>query len=276
MTDSHCAAQRTVVGSHGKRAAKETLRAAKGAALIYLDPPFGTGKSFYLSDPDTAGVDGELAYDDPQWEPYTLPSCAAQIAELSASALANDGVVVVHCDARASWAVESVFAAALGHDSYHGHIVVRAGSRDSAPRPSKSLTLTSTHNLLHIFGRSALPQIPGSIPSFVVDGTRHLDTLWTDLEIRGRMTRYPTEKSEGLAERLISWLTRPGDIVVDPFAGSGTVPAVAVRMGRRIVSGDRSSVAAKISSSRIAAAAESMGCVVSMTNTIAPDSPNER
>jgi site-specific DNA-methyltransferase (adenine-specific) len=90
------------------------------------------------------------------------------------------------------------------------------------------------------------------------------------------MTRYPTEKSEGLAERLISWLTRPGDIVVDPFAGSGTVPAVAVRMGRRIVSGDRSSVAAKISSSRIAAAAESMGCVVSMTNTIAPDSPNER
>ena len=43
---------------------------------------------------------------------------------------------------------------------------------------------------------------------------------------------HPCPIPERLAERMISMLTTEGDIVLDPFAGGGTVPCVAQRMGR--------------------------------------------
>lgn len=47
-----------------------------------------------------------------------------------------------------------------------------------------------------------------------------------------RITGYPTEKNEGLLERIISASSNPGDIVLDAFAGSGTTIAVADKLGR--------------------------------------------
>jgi len=46
---------------------------------------------------------------------------------------------------------------------------------------------------------------------------------------------HPWGQAEGEAARLIETLTKPGDLVVDPFSGGGTVPAVAARLGRRVV-----------------------------------------
>ena len=40
---------------------------------------------------------------------------------------------------------------------------------------------------------------------------------------------------ERLAERVVASFSAPGEVVLDPFAGSGTVAAVAVRMGRRAI-----------------------------------------
>jgi len=40
---------------------------------------------------------------------------------------------------------------------------------------------------------------------------------------------------ERLAEQVVRTFSGPGDRVLDPFAGSGTVPAVATRMGRRAI-----------------------------------------
>jgi len=42
-----------------------------------------------------------------------------------------------------------------------------------------------------------------------------------------------TPKPEALLERIIQIATKPGDLVLDFFAGSGTTPAVAHKMGRR-------------------------------------------
>jgi len=44
---------------------------------------------------------------------------------------------------------------------------------------------------------------------------------------------HSTQKPEALLERVIASSSRPGDIVLDPFAGSGTTPAVAKRLHRR-------------------------------------------
>src|SRR4030095_4073779 len=50
---------------------------------------------------------------------------------------------------------------------------------------------------------------------------------------KAEATSYPTQKPEGLLERIVRSSTEPGDIVMDIFAGSGTTAAVAEKLGRR-------------------------------------------
>ena len=47
------------------------------------------------------------------------------------------------------------------------------------------------------------------------------------------LRRHPNEKPEEACDRVLRLLTRPGDIVLDPFTGSGTIPAVCKRLGRQ-------------------------------------------
>jgi site-specific DNA-methyltransferase (adenine-specific) len=51
-------------------------------------------------------------------------------------------------------------------------------------------------------------------------------------------TEHATQKPEALIERLLLASSRPGDLVVDPFVGSGTTAAVATRLERRFLCGD--------------------------------------
>jgi len=55
--------------------------------------------------------------------------------------------------------------------------------------------------------------------------------------------RYPARFSPELAEAVISAFSRPGDLVVDPFMGGGTVPVEAQLLGRRCVGNDLNSLA---------------------------------
>ncbi len=64
-------------------------------------------------------------------------------------------------------------------------------------------------------------------------------------------TGYPTQKPEALLERLVLALSDPGDLVLDPYAGSGTTLAVAARLGRRFVGIDQSEVALGIATHRL-------------------------
>lgn len=46
---------------------------------------------------------------------------------------------------------------------------------------------------------------------------------------------HPTQKPEGLVERMVKASSNPGDLVLDPFAGSGTVPRVCQQLDRRCI-----------------------------------------
>ena len=48
-------------------------------------------------------------------------------------------------------------------------------------------------------------------------------------------TPHPTQKPERLVERVMRASSNPGDVVLDPFMGSGTAAVVAVRLGRRFI-----------------------------------------
>jgi modification methylase len=50
---------------------------------------------------------------------------------------------------------------------------------------------------------------------------------------------HPTQKPEALLARVMLSSTRPGDVVLDPFFGSGTTGAVAKRLGRHFVGIER-------------------------------------
>lgn len=62
--------------------------------------------------------------------------------------------------------------------------------------------------------------------------------VWNYSRVRFKMSEYenhPTQKPEALLERIILASSNPGDIVLDPFSGSFTTSAVAVRLGRKAI-----------------------------------------
>jgi site-specific DNA-methyltransferase (adenine-specific) len=71
-------------------------------------------------------------------------------------------------------------------------------------------------------------------------GAKPRDVLEVPVLCNGQVERgqHPTQKPEALIEKLIAASSAPGQLVVDPFVGSGTTAAVAARMGRRWIAGD--------------------------------------
>src|SRR5574341_1116860 len=65
----------------------------------------------------------------------------------------------------------------------------------------------------------------------------HPSNLWTDLTVpfwsMPENTDHPTQKPEKLLAKIILASTNPGDVVLDPFLGSGTTSVVAKKLGRR-------------------------------------------
>ena len=64
---------------------------------------------------------------------------------------------------------------------------------------------------------------------------------------------HPTQKPEALLHRVLLAATKPGDLVLDPFFGTGTTGAVAKRLGRRFIGIEREKDYAKLARARIAA-----------------------
>jgi modification methylase len=63
---------------------------------------------------------------------------------------------------------------------------------------------------------------------------------------------HPTQKPEALLARALLSSSRPGDLVLDPFFGTGTTGAVATRLGRRFIGIERDAAYAAAAEARIA------------------------
>jgi modification methylase len=74
------------------------------------------------------------------------------------------------------------------------------------------------------------------------------------IKIDGRKA-HPTQKPEALLHRVILASSRPGDLVLDPFFGSGTTGAVAQRLGRRYYGIENNPEYVRLASERLQAAA---------------------
>jgi site-specific DNA-methyltransferase (adenine-specific) len=71
----------------------------------------------------------------------------------------------------------------------------------------------------------------------------HPSNLWTDISVpfwsMPENTEHPTQKPEKLIAKLMLASSRPGDMILDPFLGSGTTSVVARKLGRRFVGIER-------------------------------------
>src|SRR5258707_1219618 len=76
-----------------------------------------------------------------------------------------------------------------------------------------------------------------------------------DERLKGRNGKklLPTQKPEALLARVLLSSSRPDDLVLDPFCGTGTTGAVAKRLGRRFIGCEQDAKYAKAADKRIAA-----------------------
>ncbi len=87
---------------------------------------------------------------------------------------------------------------------------------------------------------------PGTVPQrkkYLDEGRGvPLQDIWVDISpVQGGALEncfYPTQKPEAFLDRVVLASSNPGDIVLDCFAGSGSAPAVAEKLGRRWISCD--------------------------------------
>lgn len=105
--------------------------------------------------------------------------------------------------------------------------LLRKGSYNSGRRPSE-----------HVIGENSfLIDNGGAIPSNVL---AHSNTISSDSYREYCLDRglpiHPARMPEGVSEFFIKFLTSPGDLVLDPFAGSNTTGAVANALKRRWLS----------------------------------------
>ena len=109
---------------------------------------------------------------------------------------------------------------------------------------------------------------PGLVtPEKAALGKLPTDVWWhTIVPTRGReKTGYPTQKPEGILRRMVEASSRPGDWCLDFFAGSGTLGAVAARLGRRYVLIDSNPEAIDVMNDRLARVHEEVAPLAACT-----------
>src|SRR5467141_883918 len=85
------------------------------------------------------------------------------------------------------------------------------------------------------------------------DWTLALCTGEERLKGKDKKKLHPTQKPEALLVRVILSASRPDDLVLDPFCGTGTTGAAAKRLGRRFIGVEREAAYAAAAQARIAA-----------------------
>jgi site-specific DNA-methyltransferase (adenine-specific) len=112
----------------------------------------------------------------------------------------------------------------------------------------------------YVFNFDEMDRIPYMAPGLVgkekaLRGKTPTDVWWhTIVSPTGKeKTGYATQKPLGILERIVKIHSRPGDLVVDFFAGSGTTGEAAAKNGRRFLLVDDNHEAIRIMAARLAA-----------------------
>ncbi|MDJ1371199.1 DNA-methyltransferase [Gulosibacter molinativorax] len=228
--------------------------------LIYLDPPFNTGrkqlrqttKSVRSESGTRIGFKGQTyetvrgvvtSYDDAfedYWE-FLEPRLEEAWRLLDAT-----GTLYLHLDYREVHYAKVLLDALFGRECFLNEIIwaYDYGARSKSRWPSKHDTIlvyVKDPRRYHFDSEEVDREpymAPGLVtPEKVARGKLPTDVWWhTIVSPNGHeKTGYPTQKPLGILRRVIAASSRPGDWVLDFFGGSGTTGAAAMSLGRRFV-----------------------------------------
>jgi len=253
--------------------ALDVVRALPDGALaaVYIDPPFGTG---------TVRTGRGLRYQDRADEPDAFVAWLLPYLAETRRALAETGSLFVHLDyravhyvkvaldglfGRARFVNEIVWCYAVGGKSRRGfarkHDTILWYARGDAwafyPDAIRVPRRGGSHMRLVGGVQEKTDRKTGRVYRYPVAAGKIPEDWWTDVETLNHSdkerTGWPSQKPERLIERIVTAVTRPGDLVGDWFAGSGTTAAVAQRLGRRFVTVDREPEAIAVCTARLTA-----------------------
>ena len=251
--------------------------------LIYLDPPFNSNRTYSApigSQAAGAAFKDAWTFDDAdrvylallqERDPTTFAIIeAARLAHGKGMAaylgmmaqrltemrrvLRETGSLYLHCDPTASHYLKMLLDSLFGHGQFVNEIVWTYGLGGSSKR-----AFSKKHDCILFYSKTKeytfdKPLVRATSQRMKGEMKGMLDT-WSDIPSLNNQskerTKYPTQKPLALLDRIIRASSNEGDMVLDPFCGSGTTLVAAARLGRQWAGIDLSPQAVKLAYERI-------------------------
>ncbi len=253
----------------------------KSVDLVYLDPPFFTQKKHSLKPRDNSK---EYSFDD-TWE--NIESYKNYIQERLVECkrvLKDTGSVFLHCDRTASHYLRVALDEIFGIPNFQSEIVWAYKRWSNAKKG-----LLNSHQIIYFYSKS--PHFKFNKTFDAYSPTTNIDQIFQkrvrdengktkykkakngDYELMEQKSGvpladvweipylnpkanervgYPTQKPIILLERIIKLVTDKGDVVLDPFCGSGTTLVAATLLNRKYIGIDISEDAIELTKKRLA------------------------
>lgn len=249
--------------------------------LIYMDPPFLTGRKHVLK---ARGSNRQFSFDD-IWEngQEYAEFLEKRISKMK-RVLSDTGSIFVHCDKNGEHIIRAVLDSVYGARNFQSEIIwsykrwsnAKKGllpahqniyfySKTSSFKFNKMYSpYSETTNIDQILQRRTRDKNNRSVyqrnaNGEVVIGSEKkgvpLGDVWEIPYLNPKAkerTGYPTQKPLLLLERIIELVTSEGDVVLDPFCGSGTTCVAAKLLKRKYIGIDISQDAIETTKNRIA------------------------
>ena len=243
--------------------------------LIYIDPPFNTGKvqsrtqitTTQDAEGDRIGFQGKRyrtetigskSYGD-TFDDY-LGFLEPRLVE-AYRLLKPDGSLFFHIDYREVHYCKVLLDSIFGRDSFLNEIIwaYDYGARSKKKWPAKhdNILWYAKDPQNYQFHLEEVDRIPYMAPGLVgpekaAKGKTPTDTWWhTIVSPNGKeKTGYPTQKPRGVLDRIVKVHSRPGDLLLDFFAGSGTFGESALELDRNCILVDNNPEALQVMEQR--------------------------
>lgn len=216
----------------------------KSVDFVYTDPPFNTGNTQSLK----AG-----SYED-NFTHFMLfiKPILVQLERVTKP----DAVINLHFDQREVHYVKVWADQIFGRDKFMGEIIWHFETGSAAKKwwSNKHNTILQYGTKKSTYNIDAVSTTERKAPKPGYEDSKRWASVWninmstTDPQRTG----YPTQKPEALVSELVAVHTHEGDLCLDPFAGSGTLGAVAKKLGRKALLIDNNIQAIEVMEKRLA------------------------
>lgn len=247
--------------------------------MIYLDPPFFTQRRQKLSNSEGK----EYEFDDTWDSRDKYLSYIKERLIVMKRILKKDGNIFLHCDTSASWYLKIILDEIFGEKNFRSEIIWSykrwSNSQKGLIPNHQSIFLyskTNKYKFNTLYGdyspTTNIDQIlqerernesgkavykkdeNGDVVAGKAKKGVPLSDVWEIPFLNPKAkerTGYPTQKPIELLDRIIAISTNEGDVVLDPFCGSGTTLVSAKLLGRRYIGIDKNYEAIELSQSRL-------------------------